>query len=115
MEYRPNSMPENSSSVRSRGIGPPIRTDFGADNYDARYTTSRLFQTVTDVHMLYSSIIGWRKPQFPIYNTHAARLLKYLAWLSSGKTTPSIAVKPFGSGVSKVHGGPKWSLSTECL
>jgi hypothetical protein len=75
-------VPENSSSslVRSRDIGPPIRTDVDADDYDVRHTTSRLFQTVTDDHMLYRSILRWREPRFPNYNTHAARLRSYLAW-----------------------------------
>jgi hypothetical protein len=91
MEYRPNSRPENSytldsvpqdlSTRRSRDIGPPIRTSLGTvDDYDARYTTSRLFQTVTDDHMLYSSILRWREPKFPNHNTHASRLRTYLAW-----------------------------------
>jgi hypothetical protein len=107
--YRPNTVPENSSLRKSRDIGPPIGTNFGADNYDARYTTSRLFQTLIDDHKLYSSILHWREPRFPNCNTHTARLRTYLAWPSLGKTTPSIAVKPFGSGVSRVHGGFKWS------
>jgi hypothetical protein len=77
MEYRPNSGPENLSSVRSRDIGTPNRTLFGADDYHA---TSRLFQTVTDDHVLYKSILRWREPKFPNYNTHAARLRSYMAW-----------------------------------
>jgi hypothetical protein len=78
--YRPESVPRDLSSRMSRDIGPPICTSLGADDYDARYTTSRLFQTVTDDHMLYSSILRWRKPKFPNYNTHAARLRTYLTW-----------------------------------
>jgi hypothetical protein len=75
-------MPENSSSsssVSSQDRGPPIRT-YNADDYDVRYKTSRLFQTVMDDHMLYRFILRWKEPRFPNYNTHTARLQSYFTW-----------------------------------